>query len=123
MSTLLVSGVDAMKGGTCLYRYEVSQGHVWLRTFPVVKRTPRGCWIEDDQRRRRWVSDVAVKRYAYPDEERAAKSFMRRAAMRVVHLERELGQAKCVVAKFEQDPAPGSIPGYYGVSVSIFEDY
>ncbi len=52
---------------------------VWLRRYPVLKRTPKGAWL-DINARRRFVLAGARKRYACPTIEEARESFLARKA-------------------------------------------
>lgn len=56
-----------------------------LHSFPVLKRTPCGAWIEDHHGRRRFVKLTANKRYATNTVEEAIASFKARkkAEMRI----------------------------------------
>ncbi len=61
---------------------------VWLRRYPVLKRTPKGAWL-DIFGRRRFVLVSARKRYASPTIEEARESFLaRKAAQRRILLAR-----------------------------------
>jgi len=48
-----------------------------LKTFDLIKETPKGYWIRD-LFEKRWVSKTARKRFAYPTKEQALKSLCRR---------------------------------------------
>ena len=57
-----------------------SRVQIRTRTFPVLKHTPKGVWIQDhgDHRGKRFISNTWVKRYALPTEEEAKISFIKR---------------------------------------------
>lgn len=62
--------------------WEPGPNRVQIRmlTFPVLKHTPKGVWIQDhgDHRGKRFISNTWVKRYALPTEEEAKISFIKR---------------------------------------------
>lgn len=52
-----------------------------LKTFFLVKETPKGYWILENGwffARQRWVSKTSKKRYAYPTKEQALTNFIKR---------------------------------------------
>lgn len=60
-----------------LYRYDNTGDQVYLSKFPVVSSTAKGKWI-DVWGKKRFVLDVATKRFAYPTRELARESFIAR---------------------------------------------
>lgn len=62
---------------------------VFLTAFRVVRRTPKGAWI-DDCGLKRFVLDGAGKRFAHQTREDALHSFMRRSVWRQRHAARSL---------------------------------
>lgn len=94
-----------------LYRYEfVDYGmrfpdtDLRLYTFSLVKETPKGYWIiQNDwfQPRKRWVSKTAKKRYAYPTKQEALTSFIKRKQRYIKILEHKImsNEAALNVAK------------------------
>ena len=63
------------------YRYEnnrYSDGvRVHLHEFDLIKETPKGYWIYA-WGSKKWVSNSARKRFAYPTEQEARVSFIKR---------------------------------------------
>lgn len=73
-----------------LYRYEKFCGHetlrgwddennveIKLRTYDVIRNTPKGYVIKKGLKER-WVSSTGKKRFAYADKKDALESFIRR---------------------------------------------
>ena len=69
---------------TYLYRYEPYYSEhgvsLTLYSYPVVSKTPRGCWIAEGYcgTNKKFILDGARKRYAYPTAEEALVSLSRR---------------------------------------------
>lgn len=63
--------------------------HLALRTFPLIKETPKGYWVGRDWLKK-WVSKTATKRYAYPTKEEALNNFIKRTERRVSILKAQL---------------------------------
>ena len=56
-----------------------------LRTFEMVKETPKGYWISLyglSYSKKRWISKTSRKRFAYPTEEEALRNFIYRCKYR-----------------------------------------
>lgn len=87
----------------CLYRFEdqFTENGTRLnkRTFEVIKETPCGYWIKlfwwDDDKK--WVSKVAKKRFAYPSEQEAMRSFKARKRRQIEILEGQLSNARAAL--------------------------
>lgn len=65
------------------YRYDyisLNDGRVdlWLRTFPVVRRTPKGVWVKPEYEPKKFILTNAHKRYACPTKDEALESFIKR---------------------------------------------
>jgi hypothetical protein len=60
-----------------------------LATFPIVRRTAKGCWIETCGARR-FVLQTAHKQYAWPTRELALESFVIRKQLYVKYLRKRL---------------------------------
>lgn len=78
--------------GTLFYRYEASISSygsgLLLRTFVVVKVTPKGSWIARGgyfQGEAKFVLDHGARAYAYPTKALAMKSFRLRCHHRLGH--------------------------------------
>lgn len=78
---------------------------VTLTTGRAVKLTPKGAHVEFSWREERWIGDT-VKAYAYPDIDRAWKSYQIRKRRQVQHLERQLARARIA----RDLPRPGTNP-------------
>lgn len=83
-----------------LYRFEnhltMEYPKLSKRTFEVLGETPCGYWIKlfywgDDKK---WVSKVARKRFAYPSEQEAMRSFKARKRRQIEILEGQLNHAR-----------------------------
>lgn len=89
---------------THFYRYDTETRYatygseetvVTLWHYYVQKETPCGYWIVGGPRmKRRWVSKTAHKRFAYPTQEQALESFLRRKKRQVEIYTSRLEQAK-----------------------------
>lgn len=67
--------------GECYYRYYDSGGeYVYLHAFRVLRRTPKGVWVETEgyPRYERFVLDSGRRRFCYPTLEEAWASFLKR---------------------------------------------
>ncbi len=99
-----------------LYRYEkkVTQYTIFkfcnkvdliLKTFFVVKVTPKGFWFIDEDYKygnKRWVSNNATKRYAYPTEEEALNNYIHRTVKYVSILTMNLADTKFALKLAEE---------------------
>jgi hypothetical protein len=77
------------------YRYvDIANGHdrnILLIKVPVLRRTPKGVWLDDRHRGRdRFVLNSGERRFAYPTLELAMDSFKHRKRWQIRHLERQL---------------------------------
>jgi hypothetical protein len=68
------------------YRYEASyrteHPELFLRTYPLLRPTPKGYWISVEGVPR-WVSSDTRKRFAYPTKREALIAFIKRTERRV----------------------------------------
>lgn len=80
-----------------------------LRTFELVKETPKGYWIchgflDKLHGDKKWVSKTSRKRYAYPTKEQALINLRKRTERKIKILDRQLRFAKITLSKsFEVD--------------------
>ena len=91
---------DWWNESSCIIRYE---------RFCVVKRTPKGAWVEEMSKykpKRRFVLDNARRRFAYPTKELAANSYRIRKKWQITHCERTISKARAVLKQLEQTPVP-----------------
>lgn len=85
--------------------------HIIWRSYPVIRHTPQGVWLKvanhgiwngtfidpDHPHNLKWVSNTAMKRYAYQTKEQAFVNLSRRANRYVMHCRRRLDQAHAAV--------------------------
>ena len=90
------------------YRYETEVCHhpyfhieINLRTFKMIKETPKGYWIAHhwdvegmDSKLKRWVSKDSRKRFAYPDKKLAMMNYIRRTEKYISILKTKLEDAR-----------------------------
>lgn len=78
------------------YGYHSSFGKTEIvrREYRVVKRTPKGAWIELYPGRNRFVKNEGVKKFAHPDEESARAGFLARKRRQIKILSGQLADAK-----------------------------
>jgi len=62
--------------------------------FKVIKVTSLGYWIEIHDSKRKWVSAISRKRFAYPTKEQARESFIWRKVRQIEHAKRMLENAR-----------------------------
>jgi len=99
-------------GGLCRYWHrfyahseyqQFDSCHVDLEWYRIVRKTPKGCWI-DDCGKERFVLDVARRKWAYPTKELALDSWMRRKWKQIGHLERQLRGVKMALELMQTKP-------------------
>ena len=73
------------------------EAHLYADYFPVVKETPKGCWI-DVYGKRKFVLNDSTKRYAYPTKELALQSFIARKRRQAGILRAQLKNAEGLLA-------------------------
>tara|TARA_R110000850_G_scaffold74602_2_gene163258 strand:- start:413 stop:733 length:321 start_codon:yes stop_codon:yes gene_type:complete len=75
-----------MKEIKYLYRYtlEYWQGtaKINLKEYPILRYTPKGCWINIGYNREKWVSNNARTKFAQPSIREALKHYVRRKMYR-----------------------------------------
>lgn len=85
--------------GTEPYSSGYVSSHVFLESYPVIRRTPKGAWIDAGLcSPHRFILDDATKRWAYPTKELAIESLYRRYAMHQKRLIDQLHKANAVLA-------------------------
>lgn len=67
--------------------------HLQLQRLPVIKRTPKGVWV-NDYGTKRFVLDRARKRYACPTPEEAVESLLARKRRRAAILRSQLSDTE-----------------------------
>ncbi len=90
---------------TLLYRYDdyhdSEMPYVWLRSFKVLRDTPKGYWIEEwegaGERYKKFVLKGAGKRFAYLSKDDAWDSFRRRKERQVNILAHQHDRVKRVL--------------------------
>lgn len=84
--------------------YKIPNPKVVLRTYNVLRETPKGHWIEYGlpSSKGKWVSKTSKKRYAYPTKIEALDNFIKRTEWRVAILKYQLWSCEISVnlAKF-----------------------
>lgn len=80
------------------YAYRAGEGvtriSVELAKLPVVRRTPKGMWVMDEQMKERFVRTSAYKKYAYPTREEALRAYRWRKFFEIQFLYKRLNNAK-----------------------------
>lgn len=96
-----------------LYRYEVDYGVLKVKEYKVLRKTPKGVWIDKNQRSycycfgdchcaiEKFVLLSGRKRFAYPTTEEALNNFIHRKKRYMVILESRLNIAKIDLAEAE----------------------
>ena len=88
-----------------LYRFEdtlhADRVHIYEHSYRVLKETPCGYWI--DIFKKKWVSKVAKKRYAYPTRFEAMTNFKARKKRQIQILSAQLDNAKAALYYFDLD--------------------
>lgn len=74
---------------------------IYLYEFNMIQETPKGYWIGYYNKKEKWVSKTAKKRYAYPTKEEALASFKARKERQIEILEHQLNRAKTALSKAE----------------------
>lgn len=86
-----------------------TQVYLHLEEYEVIRETPKGYWIvpyvgwqAGDRAKLRFVLKGSGKRYAYPDDESAWKSFQRRKQSQLQHLRNQLQHVEFVLENLER---------------------
>jgi|GEM_PF-5104034 len=74
---------------------------IYCTSYQIVKRTPKGAWINLWYGKNKFVLADARKRWACPCRESAMESFRARKTKQIEHLTRQLDRAKCALATSE----------------------
>lgn len=77
-----------------------------LYPVPVLRRTPKGAWVEDDMLRERFILLTANKRYACETQEEAIESLKARKRRQVKILTAQLRSAQAALDHLENSDAP-----------------
>lgn len=75
---------------------------LWAQEFPIIKRTPRGCWITLGTGKKKFVLGSAKKRYAYPTKREAMEALVYRKSRHIAILRFQLKQARAVKSEVEK---------------------
>ena len=82
---------------TVMYRYGSSYFwrdqemivSLYVSKYPIVRKTPKGCWV-DDYGKERFVLEGEGKRFAYYTKEKALYNFLRRKQTQIKILNTQL---------------------------------
>lgn len=82
-----------------LYRYVNHQDVVELERHAIIRRTPKGWWIQDphDPTRKRFVLEGTFKKFAAATEAEAKVSFFRRKSRQLAILKRQVEDVEAAV--------------------------
>lgn len=72
--------------GVILYRYVDVGGEVFRKKYAAIRETPKGYWIDADWGQEKFVLKGDGKRFAYPDEAMARRSYIARKKRQLKHL-------------------------------------
>lgn len=87
-----------------LYRYRNHADVVLLETYRVIKRTPKGFWIQEHPfGKKRFVLDYGVKRFAYSDKNLAKSSFLARKDRELVILDARIQNVERSIVNMRAD--------------------
>ena len=96
------------------YRYDDRRttGGVYVScsTYPVLRRTPKGVWLDLGFGLTRFVRDDARRQFACPTEPQALESFRARKRRQIKILEAQLQQARVAL---ETQPAAHSYSSFF----------
>ncbi len=61
----------------CLFRYMNYKDSIFLHKFEILRRTPKGCWIEDTEYKmgERFILDNSLRGFAHSTREDALNAF------------------------------------------------
>lgn len=80
---------------------------IHLERFRVVKKTPRGAWIEETHGypvKKRFVLDGARRRYAYPTKALALNSYRIRKRWQIGYCKNKIDRANAILGITEKAP-------------------
>lgn len=89
-----------------LYRYYNNADVVRLATHKVIRRTLKGAWINYEGEAKFILNDAA-KRFAYPTQAEAKKSFLRRKRRQLAILKDQLRYVEQAVKNMKDDVING----------------
>ena len=97
-----------------LHRAEIRYGfgssfHVVVVACPVIRRTPKGCYVRHDWRDR-FVLNRARKKFAHSSPELAIQALKFRRRRQVAILEAQLAIARAVLNALEAGASDGAVP-------------
>lgn len=103
-----------------LYRYVNHQDVVEFERHAIIKRTPKGWWIQDpyDPTKKRFVLEGTFKKFAAKDEAEAKVSFFARKRRQLAILKRQVEDIEAAVEALKA----GRV-GDYSASSYNWEDY
>ena len=78
-----------------------SRAEVTLRAYKIIKRTPKGAWIQDFCRKR-FVRLTARKKFACETREEALESFRARKRRQIRILQEQIGHARSALSRAER---------------------
>lgn len=87
-----------------------------LEVYESVKKTPKGNWVvplgqtDNPLAHRRFILDVARKKYAHPSKDAAWESLRRRNSARIRHLKRDLLAANAISSEMEAPAFNAPVP-------------
>ena len=77
--------------------------------FPVVRKTPRGEFVLDDDGKERFIRGAAFKKFAYPTLEEALESFIARKREQARICGIRVKQAEACIAKAKEMKSDGQL--------------
>ena len=90
-----------------LYRFvdvlHTDRVHIYEYQFRVIKETPCGFWIDMFSDKKKWVSKVAKKRFAYPTRLEASVNFIARKNRQIRILTGQIQRAEDALHYFPMD--------------------
>lgn len=98
------------------YRYEECRHtdgvRVTLREYPVLRKTPKGVWLDTGFGGSRFVLRDAHKRWACPTKDEAEESFKARKRRQIKILRRQLEDAHKALAAAENGDLNRTLPKF-----------
>lgn len=102
---------DKELSGKVLYRYEGEEDVHWksfatyiivLKTYEILKETPKGYWIRVRHYWKKWVSKDGRKRYAYPTKAEALNNFKLRKEKQKEILKSRLNEVEQLLRQIDK---------------------
>jgi len=72
------------KEGTHYFRVD-GYALAYVASYKILRRTPKGCWIEVGYKQEKFILDDARRRWAYPTKELAKNSYRIRKQRQIRH--------------------------------------